>query len=317
MLLHRPRSKVAGLKFQSPVLDCFPDVPATIPSTSHSASYHTAFLLRAAESMAKLLGIPRNTLSHTPLFTCCLVMSASAYLSIWSLLSSGADASPDSDLPRESFPSIFYIATHDIISIQTKHVTNIPTESFKEKNSTNPANLPLAAVLGIDQSQIRQQVLLLVSSLKKTSQTWTSAKIAVEEIRAVSLQAFATSPPPRSSPGSETLPDAVPATAVPQHGSTNVPIHPSLIPNPLSGIPPAVPRAHVTPHYDPGFQAFGQISQTDVLPMEFYGEAGNNIYGSFSSDSSMTMGFGRPNTEWGSYNNLSGLASDRDRVTAS
>ena len=88
---------MATFKYHIPVLDCYPRTPS-VPISPHSQAYHTAFLLRAAESIAKLVDIPRGSSTHTPLFNFCLFLSASTYLAASPLLSASQENSLDGNI---------------------------------------------------------------------------------------------------------------------------------------------------------------------------------------------------------------------------
>jgi hypothetical protein len=83
IMLHRPRSSL-GFGEVEGVNICVQ--PGQILLPTQTREIHTAKCLTAAENISSLIRLPGQLLTHTPFFTCVVVMASVVHLSYWSFL---------------------------------------------------------------------------------------------------------------------------------------------------------------------------------------------------------------------------------------
>ena len=309
MFLHRPRSTLARTKLPSRVLDCFPPVPFTGQPPDQSATYHTAFILKAADSVVKLGNMPRNTLTHTPLFNFCLLLSASTHLAVWPCVRLG-QTSPRNQRALSYAPSSSDSTMEDSGSQTALSLTVAGSEEPRpftftfedDPNNLAPTDPALSSLLNLDQAEIKDRVRLLLGSLKRLGQIWPSARIAMEEIQQVSMQLFASAiSPPKSSPATDSMYEAGSSSTdtMSQHTSNSMGFtttFPPAFPASTGGQSPAITMSQ--PTSQPEFNMFDALNQASFLSTNFYGGNPSDVQASYSNDGSVPLNYGGINQMW-------------------
>lgn len=312
MFLHRPRSTLARSRFLNPVLDCCPIIPLTTSTSTQTAPYHTAFVMKAADSIVKLGNMPRSTLTHTPLFNFCLLLSSSTHLAIWPHVRAART------FPRQG--STPFGASSDSVQDDGSGRNSIPSQtgsdgtkpfvmSFEDDpNNLVPNDMVSSSPGNPDQSEIKDRVRLLLGALKRISQIWPSAKIAMEEVQTLSMQLFTATSPPKSSPAGTSMYEmdssSTDPSQTPAINFSTVTYPPPLGTSAVQSPSVAIPQSNSQPA---DINMFDSLNHGSYLPANYYGGNTGHLQASYANDGSLVFGTGHGIQAWQEHDDLIGL----------
>ena len=321
MFLHRPRSTLARSRFLNPVLDCCPIIPLTTSISTQTAPYHTAFVMKAADSIVKLGNMPRSTMTHTPLFNFCLLLSSSTHLAIWPHVRAGRFPRQGSTPFGASSESIHDDgSTRNSIPSQTGSDETKPfVMSFEDDPNNLVPNDMLSSSSGSpDQTEIKDRVRLLLGSLKRISQIWPSAKIAMEEVQTLSMQLFTATSPPKSSPAGTSMYEMESSSTDPSQtpaiNFSTVTYPPALGTSAIQS--PSVPVSQSSSQ-PPDINMFDALNHGSFLPANYYGGNTGHVQASYANDGSLLFDSGHGIQAWqGEHDDLIGLVGGSNIPTS-